>query len=298
MPDGEPTGVLCMAYGSPRDESAVGAYLTHIRGGREPSDAAVEELTQRYRAIGFSPLDRVTAAQAQALSNQLGMPAFVGMKHAPPFIEAAAEAARAAGVTRLVGLPLAPHYAEMSVGAYERELRRVWERALAFVPGFHAHPAFVSAVRELVVDSLARFDAELVVFTAHSLPARIAREGDDYPGRLEESVRLVLEGVKLPRHRVAFQSASATGEPWFGPDLLEVIESSGVRRILVCPIGFVADHLEVLFDIDIEARRHAQARGIELQRTPSFNASPRFIAALAQIVKQTADAAWAGVARA
>jgi ferrochelatase len=180
----------------------------------------------------------------------------------------------------------------MSVGAYERELLRAWEGPLAFVPGFHAHPAFIAAVRELVVDSLARFDAELVVFTAHSLPARIAREGDDYPGRLEESVRLVAQVLELPRHRVAFQSASATGERWFGPDLLEVIESSAERRVLVCPIGFVADHLEVLYDIDIEARRHAQARGIELRRTPSFNDSPRFIAALAQIVKETANAAW------
>jgi ferrochelatase len=297
MPDAEPTAILCMAYGSPRDESDVRAYLTHIRGGRTPSDAAVEELTERYRAIGFSPLDRITAAQAQALSNLLGTPAFVGMKHAPPFIEEAAHAARAAGMTRLVGLPLAPHYAEMSVGAYERELRRVWEGPLAFVRGFHAHPAFVGAVRELVVDALARFDAELVVFTAHSLPAQIARDGDDYPGRLDESVDLVVEGLRLPRHRVAFQSASTTGEPWFGPDLLDVIASSAVHRILVCPIGFVADHLEVLYDIDIEARRYARTHGIELRRTPSFNDSPVFIAALGQIVKQTADAAWAGVGR-
>jgi ferrochelatase len=276
----------------------VRAYLTHIRGGRTPSEEAVEELTQRYRAIGFSPLDQITAAQAEALGNRLRMPAFVGMKHAPPFIETAAEEARAAGVTRLVGLPLAPHYAAMSVGAYEHALRRAWQGPLAFVPGFHAHPAFVGAVRELVHAALARFDAELLVFTAHSLPARIAREGDDYPGRLEESVRLVVEGAQLPPHRVAFQSASATGEPWFGPDLLDAIDSSHVRRILVCPIGFVADHLEVLYDIDIEARQHAEERDIELRRTESFNNSPAFIAALAQIVEDATDTAGVTATRA
>jgi ferrochelatase len=273
-----------MAYGSPPNEASVEPYLTHIRGGRPPAPGALEDLIGRYRRIGFSPLDRITAAQAAALGARLGVPTFVGMKHAPPFIWDAVAEARAAGVTRLVGLPLAPHYAGMSVGAYERELRRCWSGELACVRGFHDQPAFVAAVREVIAEALESFEAELVVFTAHSLPARIAAEGDDYPGRLLESAGLVAAGMELPAWQTAFQSASATGEPWFGPDLLEVIDSSGAGRILVCPIGFVADHLEILYDIDVEGREHALARGVELRRTASLNDRPGFIEALAAVV--------------
>jgi protoporphyrin/coproporphyrin ferrochelatase len=288
MPERDRTGVLCMAYGSPRDETAVAGYLAHIRGGRHPSAEALEDLLARYRRIGFSPLDRITTAQADALGAHLGLPTFVGMKHAAPFVRDAAAAAKAAGVSRLIGLPLAPHYAGMSVGAYERELRRAWDGELLCVRGFHDHPAFTAAVREVVVEALAGFDAELVVFTAHSLPERIAAEGDDYPGRLLESAELVAAGMTLPAWRTAFQSASATGEAWFGPDLLDVIDSAGAARILVCPIGFVADHLEILYDVDVEAREHALARGVELRRTSSLNDRQAFIAALGAVVGETA----------
>lgn len=278
------TGVLCMAYGSPATEVDIEAYYTHIRGGRKPTREALDELTARYRAIDGSPLTAVTRAQAAALGKQLGLPAFVGMKHAPPFIGDGAAEAQAAGIKRLVALPLAPHFAEMSVGGYRRALAAAWDGDLVFVPGFHDHPAFISAIRTVLSESLAESWPEHLFFTAHSLPARIVAEGDGYHDRLLESCRLVEAGMKLPKWEFAFQSASTTGEPWLGPDLLEAVERSGARNVLVCPIGFVADHLEVLYDLDVEAQAFARSHGITIRRTASFNTRPEFIAAMAAVV--------------
>ncbi len=278
------TGVLCMAYGSPATEADIEAYYTHIRGGRKPTREALDELTARYRAIDGSPLTAVTRAQAAALGKQLGLPAFVGMKHAPPFIGDGAAEAQAAGIKRLVALPLAPHFAEMSVGGYRRALAAAWDGDLVFVPGFHDHPAFISAIRTVLSESLAESWPEHLFFTAHSLPARIVAEGDGYHDRLLESCRLVEAGMKLPKWEFAFQSASTTGEPWLGPDLLEAVERSGARNVLVCPIGFVADHLEVLYDLDVEAQAFARSHGITIRRTASFNTRPEFIAAMAAVV--------------
>jgi len=277
--------VLCMAYGSPEGDAGIEPYFTHIRGGRAPSPEALEHLRDRYRAIGGSPLTAITLAQAEALAGELGVPVYVGMKHAPPFIADGVAKARAAGTIRLIGLPLAPHYAEMSVGAYLTAIRKEWQGELIFVRGFHDHPAFVAAARGLVEEARRGFDPELVIFTAHSLPARIEREGDPYRERLLESSRLVAEAASVPAWEFAFQSASTTGEPWLGPTLDERLAQITARRVLVCPIGFVADHLEVLYDIDIEAMDKARARGIELRRTQSFNARPEFIRALGAIVR-------------
>lgn len=273
-----------MAYGSPATEADIAAYYTHIRGGRPPSAEALEELTQRYRAIGGSPLAEITRAQARALAQRTGLPAFAGMKHASPFIADAAAEARRAGIERLVGLPLAPHYARMSLGSYERSLREAWDRELVFVSGFHDHPAFIAAVQGLLRDALADGPPDRVFFTAHSLPARIILEGDPYRHQLLESCRIVAAGMDLPDWEFAFQSASHTGEPWLGPDLLEAVERSGARDVLVCPIGFVADHLEILYDLDVEAQAFAREKGIRIRRTQSFNARPEFVDALAQVV--------------
>ena len=273
-----------MAYGSPDGEEGIEPYYTHIRGGRPPSAEALVELRGRYRAVGGSPLTEITRAQARALAERLEMPVFAGMKHAPPFIADAAAEARAAGIERLVGLPLAPHYAEMSLGAYHDALRKSWDGDLIFVRGFHDHPAFIAAVRTLLDEALTGFEAERIFFTAHSLPARIEAAGDRYRERLLESCRLVAAGSQLPEWEFAFQSASHTGEPWLGPDLLEALAGGRVRRALVCPIGFVADHLEILYDIDVEAMAFAREHGIELRRTQSFNSRPEFIDALAAVV--------------
>ena len=282
---GRRTGVLCMAYGSPRTLDEVQAYYTHIRGGRRPPPETLEELQGRYRTIGGSPLEEITRRQAAGLSKRLGMPCFVGMKHAPPFISEGASQARRAGVDHLIGLPLAPHYARMSLGGYVRDLRAVWPRHLDFVAGFHDHPAFTRAAQGLLRETLAGFAPERLFFTAHSLPARITREGDPYDERLLESARLVAEGLDLPPWEIAWQSASATGEPWLGPELLGAVERSGARSVLVCPLGFVADHLEILYDLDVETREWGRARGIDIRRTPSFNDRPEFMEALAAVVR-------------
>jgi len=284
MPSERSTGILCMAYGSPATEADIAAYYTHIRGGRAPSPESIEELTQRYRAIGGSPLTEITRAQADALAARTGLPVFVGMKHAAPFIADGAAEARRAGVEMLVGLPLAPHYAGMSLGSYEQSLRRAWPGEMLFVPGFHDHPAFISAVKDLLVDALQQGRPDHLFFTAHSLPARILAEGDPYRDQLLRSCRLVASGLDLPDWDFAFQSASHTGEPWLGPDLLEAVERSGARDVMVCPIGFVADHLEILYDLDVEAQEFARSKGIRIRRTASFNARPEFIAALAAVV--------------
>lgn len=282
---GEPmTGVLCMAYGSPSTEADIEAYFTHIRGGRKPSVEALQELTARYRAIGGSPLAAITRAQAAAIGAQLRMPAFVGMKHAPPFIVEGTAEAKKAGVQRLVGLPLAPHFADMSVGGYRRALDLAWDGEMIFIPGFHDHPAFISTVRIVLSEALRESWPDRLFFTAHSLPARIVTEGDGYHDRLLQSCQLVEAGMRLPDWEFAFQSASTTGEPWLGPDLLDAVERSSARNVLVCPIGFVADHLEVLYDLDVEARAFAASRGIRIRRTASFNTRPEFIEAIAAVV--------------
>ena len=282
-----------MAYGSPATEADIAAYFTHVRGGRPPSPEALAELTGRYRAIGMSPLTEITREQAAALARRTGLPAFVGMKHAPPFIADGAAAATRAGIQRLVGLPLAPHYAKMSLGGYERSLREAWGGELVFVPGFHDHPAFIAAVRGILDEALAQGRAERLFFTAHSLPARIIDQGDPYRDQLLESCRLVAASMDLPDWEFAFQSASHTGEPWLGPDLLEAVARSSAKDVLVCPIGFVADHLEILYDLDVEAQAFAREKSIDIRRTRSFNASRDFIDALAHVVE---DALRAGVA--
>ena len=274
-----------MAYGSPSSEPDIERYYTHIRGGRQPSPDALAELAERYRAVGGSPLTAITKAQAAALGERLGLPTFVGMKHAAPFIADGAAEAKAAGIERLIGLPLAPHFADMSLGAYERTLATEWDGELLFVRGFHDHAAFIQAVVNLLTESLAQGVPDRLFFTAHSLPARIVSEGDPYPDRLLESCRLVETQIELPEWEFAYQSASSTGEPWLGPDVLVALEQSAARNVLVCPIGFVADHLEILYDLDIEAQHFARKRDVRLRRTASFNTRPDFIEALAAVVR-------------
>jgi len=279
-----------MSYGSPRTEADVEAYYTHIRKGRRPSDEQLNDLAARYRAIGGSPLDTITRAQAAALGERLGLPVFVAFKHSSPFIEEVAPEIRAGGVERLVGLPLAPHYARMSVGGYERALIESWPGELTFIPGFHEHPAFIAALRVILAEALADKWPDRLFFTAHSLPERIIAEGDPYKERLLRTCALIEADMELPEWEFAFQSASTTGEPWLGPDLLEAVERSGARSALVCPIGFVADHLEILYDLDVEAQAFARERGIEIRRTPSFNDRPEFVGALAAVVEDVLKA--------
>ncbi len=279
--------VLLMAYGSPSGPEDVRPYLEDVRGGRPVSDEAVEELAERYRRIGGrSPLDDVTEAQRAALERELGVPLFVGMKHWQPRIAEAVESALEGGATRIVGLVLAPHYSRLSIGEYRERLEAaVAGRAeVVLVESWHDHSGFLDVLADRV-----RGTGAWVVFTAHSLPERILDEGDPYREQLLETSRLVAERAGLERWSFAFQSASATGEPWLGPDVLEELDrlhTAGVGKVLVAPIGFVSDHLEILWDIDIEARERAAELGLELERIESLNDDPAFVRALAELVEE------------
>jgi protoporphyrin/coproporphyrin ferrochelatase len=282
--------VVLMAYGSPSRPQDVRPYLEDVRGGRPVSDEAVEELAERYRRIGGrSPLDDVTEAQRAGLERQLDTPVFVGMKHWRPRIAEAVEAALEAGATRIVGLVLAPHYSRLSVGGYRDRLEEgLSGRAeLVLIESWHDEPAFLDVLGERV-----RGTDDWVVFTAHSLPERILADGDPYRDQLLETSRLVAERAGLERWSFAFQSASATGELWLGPDLLEELErlsAEGVRRVLVAPVGFVSDHLEILWDIDIAAREKAAELGVQLRRIDSLNDDPGFVRALADVVERARE---------
>ena len=283
--------VILMAYGSPMTADDVPAYLADIREGRPVSEEAVEELTERYRRIGGrSPLDEITEAQRAGLEGELGLPVFVGMKHWRPRIAEAVEAALAGGAETIVGLVLAPHYSRLSIAGYRERLEAALRglAALVFVQSWHDHEPFLEALAERVRG----FDGH-VVFTAHSLPERILRDGDPYRDQLLETSRLVAERAGSADWSFAFQSASATGEPWLGPDILEELDrlaANGVRRVLVCPVGFVSDHLEILWDLDIEARGRAAELGLELDRIESLNDDPAFLRSLAELVRERLSA--------
>ena len=282
--------VVLMAYGSPSSPEDVRSYLEDIRGGRPVSEEAVAELAERYGRIGGrSPLDDVTEAQRSALERELEEPVFVGMKHWRPRIAEAVDAALAGGAARVIGVVLAPHYSRLSVGEYRERLEdALADRAeLLLVESWHDDPAFVNVLADRV-----RGTDAWVVFTAHSLPERILADGDPYREQLLETSRLVAERAGLERWSFAFQSASATGEPWLGPDLLDELErlsADGVWKVLVAPVGFVSDHLEILWDIDVEAREKAGELGLELARIESLNNDPEFIRALAGIVRRARE---------
>jgi ferrochelatase len=278
--------VILMAYGSPSSIADVPAYLADIREGKPVSERAVEELTERYRRIGRSPLDEVTEAQRAALERELDLPAYVGMKHWRPRIAEAVEAALAAGADRIVGLVLAPHYSRLSIAGYRSRLEGALagRAELEFVESWHDHPPFL----DVLVDRVRGTDRH-VVFTAHSLPERILAAGDPYRDQLLQTSGLVAERAALTSWSFAFQSASATGEPWLGPDILEELDrldADGVRKVLVCPVGFVSDHLEILWDLDVEARDRAAELGLDLERIESLNADPAFVQALASLVRE------------
>ena len=304
--------VLLMAYGSPDRLDQVEAYYTDIRRGSPPPPHLLEELLGRYRAIGGgSPLSRIVEEQRAAVEAELaarGRPlrVYAGMRHIEPRIGRIVEGMAADGVDRFAAIALAPQKSSNAAG-----YRRAVDAALAglgrgaprvsFVDSWHDQPRFIEALAETTREALARFPdpaAVRVMFTAHSLPARVVAEGDPYPQELAGTAALVADRLGLASYDFAFQSAGRTGEPWLGPDILDEIlrlASEGVRELVIRPVGFVADHLEVLYDIDIEAQAVAREAGIRLERARSMNTDPIFIAGLADVA-EAALAAPAGVA--
>ena len=279
-----------MAYGSPERLPDVPAYYADIRGGRPIAPEHLADLVERYRRLGIedsSPLNAITEETRAALEAELKLPVFTGMKHWTPRIADAVESALASRPREVVGLVLAPHYSGLSIAGYREQLERALARRaeLRFVESWHDEPGFV----ELLAGRVRGTDAH-VVFTAHSLPARILGQGDPYEEQLLETSRLVADSAGLREWSFSFQSESPTGEPWLGPDILDHLESlrrQGVERVLVCPVGFVSDHLEIRWDLDVEAREKAAELGMQLERIEMPNADPAFVRTLAGIVKRT-----------
>jgi ferrochelatase len=282
--------VVLMAYGSPDRLEDVPAYYADIRGGRPIAPALLADLVARYERLGIedsNPLNEITEATRAALEVELGLPVFTGMRHWQPRIAEAVERALEGGAEEIVGLVLAPHYSGMSIGRYRAQLQEaVGERAgLRFVERWGSEPGYV----ELLAERLApRRDAH-IVFTAHSLPARILDDGDPYRDELLVSSRLVAERAGAHEWTFAFQSESPTGEPWLGPDILEHLNelaANDVRDVVLCPVGFVADHLEIRWDLDVEAAERARELGLRLERVELPNADPAFVRVLAGLVRR------------
>jgi len=286
---GVSAAVILMAYGSPDRLADVPAYYADIRGGRPVAPDKLEDLIARYRRLGIehdNPLNAITGQTRAALERQLGLPVFTGMRHWQPRIAEAVELAVAARVDTIVGLVLAPHYSRMSIGVYRRLLEdAVADRAaILFVDSWHDEPGFIDLLADRVRDATAH-----VVFTAHSLPARILGEDDPYQDQLFETARLVADQAGIADWSFSYQSASPTGEPWLGPDILDHLDdlyARGVRGVLICPVGFVADHLEIRWDLDIVAAERARELGMSLTRIALPNADPTFIRVLAGLVRQ------------
>jgi protoporphyrin/coproporphyrin ferrochelatase len=302
-------GVLLMAYGTPETPDQVEPYFTHIRGGRIPSPESVARLRQRYEQVGGrTPLLDITNELRDALERELNAApvgpsyrVYVGMKHWHPYIGDVVPRIAADNIRELVAVALAPHYSRISIGGYRAAVGNALALladppTLHFVDSWHLNAQFIEFTAARVASAIADFPAAanprsdsdvVVMFSAHSLPARIREWDDPYEAQLLESCAAVAGRAGVRDWRFAWQSAGQTGEPWLGPDIVDYIETmhgEGVRRVLSVPIGFVSDHLEVMYDIDYEARRKAESLGMTLRRTRMPNADPAFVRVLASVV--------------
>lgn len=302
-------GVLVMAYGTPSGPEDLAAYYTHIRRGRPPSQDLLEDLAARYEAIGWSPLNALTRRQAEGLQARLDALApgrwqvYVGMKHAPPFIGDVVRRMADDGVVEGVGIVMAPHYSRMSIGtyiAYAEEARRALPRPfpMRYVERWGEHPAYLEAVAARLTSALAALPAEIrsqtpVVFSAHSLPERILTWDDPYPDELRRTAAAAADRAGVRHWTFAYQSAGRTAEPWLGPDVRDMVRqlyAAGHRSVASCSIGFVTDHLEVLYDLDIEVRDLCAHLGMRFVRAGSLNDHPRLLDALTDLVQHHAVA--------
>jgi ferrochelatase len=302
-PTTQVTGILLMAHGSPDSLDDMAVYLQYVRGGRPTPQALVNEIRRRYGLIGGrSPLLDLTRAQGTALEERLNRDAgrfrvYVGMRHWHPFIKDAVQQLVDDGVRRVIAVSMAPQYSRLSVGAYQRALETAQiELGVSLnvtrVTSWHDHPLLLQAFAERVQEVLAQLPEAVrtqvrIIFTAHSLPEHILTEEDPYPREVARTAAGVAKLLGLAAWEVAYQSQGATAEPWLGPTLDDVFATcaaQGQRQLLLVPIGFVCDHVEILYDIDMLAQSVAQEKGLCLMRTTSLNLSPTFIEALASVV--------------
>ncbi len=298
-------GVVLMTYGAPRDLDSVGAYLARVRGGRQPSPELVAEFRERYRTIGGSPLVRITEAQAAGLEAVLGdeFRVVAAMRFSEPSIAGRVAELAVCAPRVVVGVCLSPQWSPRLMGGYETALREAAARALPDVPvvmahDWHREPLFLDALAERVREALARLDENHapVLLTAHSLPKRVFDSEPDYVARLQETGALVAERAALApdRWRWAYQSAGHTQEEWLRPDLKELfpeLAARGHRHVLVVPVQFLADHLEVLYDLDVAAAAEARACGLAYHRIEMPNTQSTFLRALAEVVRQRVSSA-------
>ncbi|MEZ0324515.1 MAG: ferrochelatase [Fimbriimonas sp.] len=291
-------GLLVMHYGTPATMEDVLPYYTHIRRGRPPSPEQLHDLTSRYEAIGGpSPLTALSRRQAEAIQAGLhkrGIPAklYIGTKHAPPFVSDAVTQMAADEIDQAIGIVLAPHFSTFSIAAYKqyalgaRDQHRP-EMKLEIIERWGTLPALIQALAHRVNEQMNGWSPEetLVIFSAHSLPEKIVAAGDPYKDELEETSRLVAEASGLKHWTFAFQSASNTGEPWLGPDILDVIQDNAgrYRNIIACTVGFVSDHLEVLYDLGIEAREKCEELGLNFRLAATINDDSAVMDALAEL---------------
>lgn len=295
------TGVVLMTYGAPDGEADLPRYLSAVRGGRAADPALVAEMARRYAVIGGSPLIERTVAQAAALGRELGAEYLcaAGMRFSPPSIGDAVTALAERGATRVVGICMSPQWSPMLMSGYERELRAAAERAglpAAIAGAWHREPLFIASLGERTREALRELADPFVLVTAHSLPKRVFDAEPGYIAQLRESGDLVAAaaGLRGDRWRWAYQSAGHTQEEWLRPDLVELfpdIAASGTRDILVVPVQFLSDHLEVLYDLDVGAAEQARAAGLAYHRTRMPNTHPTFIRALALVARSTELAA-------
>jgi protoporphyrin/coproporphyrin ferrochelatase len=301
-------GVLVMAYGGPDNLDEVEPYLMDVRGYRATAPEIVHEVRERYREIGGrSPILERTQAQADALQSALNerghnFKVFVGMRHWHPFIQDTLAGMRAQGIERTVGLVMAPHYSRMSIQAYFNKIEEANSgMQVARIHDWHLLPDYLDALAGRLRAALERFPESVradvpVIFTAHSLPERILQWGDPYPLQLLATTDALMERLGPRPYEFAYQSAAISTEPWLGPDASEVIErfaAEGKRHILICPIGFVCEHVEILYDIDIVYQKLAKEIGVQLERIVMLNDSPEMIRGLSGLVRQTAqEAGW------
>jgi ferrochelatase len=303
-----PIGVLIMAYGGPNSLDEIPGYLADIRSGRVTTPAVLEEITNNYRQIGGkSPLLEYTTAQAEAIGNYLNPDRFkiyLGMRHWSPWIEETIRDMLAGGITHAVSLVMAPHYSQLSIAKYQAKIQAGLEMyrgriEFAHIDSYHNVPGLIQPLAERVQEGLSRWpqseqDTVHVIFSAHSLPVRIIKMGDPYDSQLRETAQLVAEKAGLRPHQWSwsYQSAGRSPEPWLGPQLEEYIPElaqKGVKNVVSIPVGFVSDHVEILFDIDIEAQAAARASGIRLERPPALNTDPIFIQQLADLIVEKAN---------
>jgi len=301
-------GLLVMAYGGPNTIDEVEPYLLDVRGYRPTAPEIIHEVRERYREIGGrSPILEQTQAQAAALESALNtdgqeFKAFVGMRHWHPYIKDTLAEMQSQGIENTVGLVMAPHYSRLSIEAYLKKISEA-ESSIEVAPinNWHLLPGYLDALVSHVRAALERFSAEVrsqvpVIFSAHSLPERILTWNDPYPGQLRATVEAVMQRLGDQPYDFAFQSAAISNEPWLGPDVSVLIEryaDQGQKNIISCPIGFVCEHVEVLYDIDIVYQKLARSLGVRLERIEMVHTAPQMVAGLAELIRATAkEANW------